>query len=76
MAFPFQKQEAFFEGHIQAFHFFGGVPRRITTFPSFLTSGSVFVRQMDHFSIDKHRRARPLAVMAKAEGDYSNRSAP
>jgi transposase len=30
MAFPFQKQEAFFEGHIQAFHYFGGVPRRIT----------------------------------------------
>jgi transposase len=30
MAFPFQKQEAFFEAHIQAFHFFGGVPRRIT----------------------------------------------
>jgi transposase len=30
MAFPFQKQEAFFEGHIQAFHFFGGVPGRIT----------------------------------------------
>jgi len=30
MAFPFQKQEAFFEGHIQAFHFFGGTPRRIT----------------------------------------------
>jgi len=30
MAFPFQKQEAFFEGHIQAFCFFGGVPRRIT----------------------------------------------
>jgi transposase len=30
MAFPFQKQEAFFEGHIQAFHFFGGVPHRIT----------------------------------------------
>jgi transposase len=30
MAFPFQKQEAFFEGHIQAFRFFGGVPRRIT----------------------------------------------
>lgn len=29
MAFPFQKQEAFFEGHIQAFHFVGGVPRRI-----------------------------------------------
>jgi transposase len=29
MAFPFQKQEAFFEGHIQAFHFFGGVPKRI-----------------------------------------------
>jgi transposase len=30
MAFPFQKQEAFFEGHIRAFHFFGGVPGRIT----------------------------------------------
>ena len=30
MAFPFQKQEAFFEGHNQAFHFLGGVPRRIT----------------------------------------------
>jgi transposase len=30
MAFPFQKQEAFFEGHIQAFHFFGGVPKRLT----------------------------------------------
>lgn len=30
MAFPFQRQEAFFEGHIQAFHFFEGVPRRIT----------------------------------------------
>jgi len=29
-AFPFQKQEAFFEGHIQAFRFVGGVPRRIT----------------------------------------------
>jgi transposase len=30
MAFPFQKQEAFFEGHLQAFRFFGGVPRRLT----------------------------------------------
>jgi transposase len=30
IAFPFQKQEAFFEGHIQAFHFFGGILRRIT----------------------------------------------
>lgn len=30
MAFPFQKQEAFFEGHIQGCNFFGGVPRRIT----------------------------------------------
>jgi len=30
MAFPFQKQEAFFEGHVQAFHFFGAVPRRIS----------------------------------------------
>jgi transposase len=30
MAFPFQKQEAFFEGHIRAFHFLGGVPGRIS----------------------------------------------
>ncbi|HMN28402.1 MAG TPA: IS21 family transposase, partial [Caldilineaceae bacterium] len=30
MAFPCQKQEAFFEGHVQAFHFLGGVPQRIT----------------------------------------------
>jgi transposase len=30
MAFPFQKQEAFFEGHNQAFRFIGGVPRRLT----------------------------------------------
>ncbi len=30
MAFPFQKQEAFFEGHVQGFHFFGGVMRHIT----------------------------------------------
>jgi transposase len=30
MAFPAQKQEAFFEGHVRAFHFFGGVPRRLS----------------------------------------------
>ena len=30
MAFPFQKQEAFFEGHVHGFAFFGGVPYRIT----------------------------------------------
>lgn len=30
MAFPNQKQEAFFEGHVQAFHHFGGVPHRLT----------------------------------------------
>jgi transposase len=29
MAFPTQKQEAFFEGHVRAFRFFGGVPKRI-----------------------------------------------
>lgn len=29
-AFPFQKQEAFLEGHLSAFHFLGGVPHRIT----------------------------------------------
>jgi len=30
MAFPFQKQEAFLEGHVHAFHHFDGVPRRLT----------------------------------------------
>jgi transposase len=30
MAFPTQKQECFFEGHVQAFRFFGSMPRRIT----------------------------------------------
>ena len=30
MAFPTQKQEAFFEGHVRAFHHFQGVPRRVT----------------------------------------------
>ncbi len=29
MAFPSQKQEAFFDGHVKAFHHFQGVPRRI-----------------------------------------------
>jgi len=29
MAFPTQKQEAFFEGHVQAFHHFQGIPHRI-----------------------------------------------
>lgn len=30
MAFPSQKQECFWAGHVAAFHFFGGVPPRIT----------------------------------------------
>jgi transposase len=30
MAFPSQRQEAFFEGHVRAFRHFQGVPRRIT----------------------------------------------
>lgn len=30
MAFPAQNQEAFFAGHVRAFHHFGGVPDRIT----------------------------------------------
>jgi transposase len=30
MAFPTQRQEAFFEGHVQAFTFFAGVPQRIS----------------------------------------------
>jgi transposase len=29
MAFPHQRQEAFFEGHVAAFQFFGGAPRRL-----------------------------------------------
>jgi len=29
MAFPTQRQEAFFWGHVQAFHFFGGVPHTL-----------------------------------------------
>jgi len=27
MAFPHQRQEAFFEGHVRAFHHFGGIPK-------------------------------------------------
>lgn len=30
MAFPCQKQEAFFLGHVEAFHYFQGVPQRIS----------------------------------------------
>jgi transposase len=30
MAFPTQRQEAFFLGHVQAFHFMAGVPQRIS----------------------------------------------
>ena len=30
MAFPSQKQECFLAGHVAAFHFFGGVPQRLT----------------------------------------------
>ncbi len=30
MAFPTQRQEAFFEGHVRAFHAFHGVPHRLT----------------------------------------------
>lgn len=30
MAFPSQKQESFFLGHVRAFHHFGGVPQRLT----------------------------------------------
>lgn len=30
IAFPNQKQEAFFEGHVRAFHHFGGIPHRIS----------------------------------------------
>jgi transposase len=30
MAFPTQRQECFLSGHVHAFHFFGGVPQRIS----------------------------------------------
>ena len=30
MAFPCQKQEAFFAGHVAAFHYIGGIPHRLT----------------------------------------------
>jgi transposase len=30
MAFPGQKQECFFAGHVAAFHHFGGIPQRLT----------------------------------------------
>jgi transposase len=30
MAFPSQRQEAFFAGHVAAFHHFGGVPQRLS----------------------------------------------
>jgi transposase len=30
MAFPGQKQECFFFGHVAAFHYFGGIPQRLT----------------------------------------------
>src|SRR5215475_7329364 len=30
MAFPTQRQEAFFDGHVRAFAFFGGIPHRIS----------------------------------------------
>lgn len=30
MAFPSQKQECFWAGHVAGFHFFGGVPRRLS----------------------------------------------
>ena len=30
MAFPSQKQECFFAGHVAAFHHFGGLPQRLT----------------------------------------------
>lgn len=30
VAYPFEKQEAFLDGHVRAFHFFGGIPRHIT----------------------------------------------
>jgi len=30
MAFPSQKQECFWAGHVAAFHFFGGIPRRLS----------------------------------------------
>lgn len=30
VAYPFEKQEAFLDGHVRAFQFFGGIPRHVT----------------------------------------------
>jgi transposase len=30
IAYPAERQEAFFEGHVRAFHHFGGIPHRLT----------------------------------------------
>jgi transposase len=37
-AYPSETTEAFLEGHVSAFAFFGGVPRSILYWPRFLVS--------------------------------------
>jgi len=65
MAFPTQKQESFFEGHRQAFHFFEGTPYRIsydnlkTAVLRILKGGnrkeqSTFVAFRSHYLFDSH----------------------
>jgi transposase len=46
MAFPTQKQESFFEGHVQAFHVFGGVPHTL----SYDNLGSAVTRASSPFA--------------------------
>ena len=55
MAFPTQRQEAFFLGHVQAFHHFGGVPQRLS-YDNLTTA----VRRV----LEGHRREEQQAFIA------------
>lgn len=70
IAFPSQKQEAFFAGHVAAFHHFGGVPQRISydnlstavsltasSSPTSSTSSTSSVRLMIEGRVRKEQRA-------------------
>ena len=64
-AFPRECTEAFLEGHLRAFHFFGGVPRRISYDNSKIAVAQIvgnrerkvtheFLRLKSHFLFDDH----------------------
>lgn len=56
MAFPSQKRESFFFGHVQAFEHFGGVPARV----SYDNLSTAVKSAFEH---DKHRREqRPFTI--------------